>query len=329
MIRDRRFLWYPALMLAGILAAWSSASAQPLRAWTSASASASASSAAKTGSNKPGTTTLYVGLFNGQAVNIYDAFGNGQPSAQLLDGMVNSTGGIAVDRAKRVYVSIGGGNVMVYPSGGFVPVQRYRFPDQYFPGYPLGIAVGGDGTLYAPLNLAGVVAVYPKGDTQTASLTITMPSGTTAMAAAVDDQNNLYIEYGPPHYPSPGYIEKCPPNSDQCVDLGITLGAPGYNLVVDSQGNLIACDELAAQIDVFAPGSTQPRVISQGLTGCPFFALDKKQDQLFVANQSHDGTNQAVVSVFNYASGMLVNTISAGIPSGNFIDSVALSPAVR
>ncbi|MGH9641517.1 MAG: hypothetical protein ACRD3Q_03755 [Terriglobales bacterium] len=323
MIGDRRYLWYPALMLACILAAWTSAPAQPRRPTAKASANT------RQNADKPATTTLYVGLFNAQLVSVYDAFGSGQPSAQLLDGMVNATGGIAVDGTKHVYVSIGGGNVMVYPGGSLVPVQRYRFPDQPSPSYPLGIAVGGDGTLYAPLNLAGVVAVYPKGDTKQASLTISMPSGDTAMAAAVDSQNNLYIEYGPPHYPSSGYIEKCPPNSSQCTDLGIVLGAPGYNLVVDSQGNIIACDELAAQIDVFPPGGTQPRVISQGLTCCPYFALDKKQDRLFVANQKHDGSNQGVISVFDYASGTLVNTISGGIPSGDFIEGVALSPSLR
>jgi DNA-binding beta-propeller fold protein YncE len=156
-----------------------------------------------------------------------------------------------------------------------------------------------------------------------------MPSGDTAFAVALDNDSNVYIEYGPPHYPSPGYIEKCPPNSSQCTDLGITLGAPGYNLVVDLQGNIIACDELAATIDVFPPNSNQPRIISQGLNGCPFFALDKQQKNLFVANQSHGGTTQGVISVFDYASGNLVNTISGGIPSGDLVMGVALSPSLR
>ncbi len=311
MIGHRSSWWYPVTLFTCLLAA-SSLSAQ-LAAGTL---------------TKTSKTTLYVGLFNGQTVNIYDAFGNGQPTAQLFDGLDNSTGGIAVDQSENVYVSTGGNRVMVYPAGGLVPIQRYRFPDQFFPAFPLGIAVGGDGTLYAALNLAAVVAVYPKGDTQTASLTIPTPSGTTAYAAAVDSQNNLYIEYGEPHYPTPGYIEKCPPNSAQCVDLGITLGAPGYDLVVDSQGNLIACDELAAQIDVFAPNSTQPRVISQGLTGCGFFALNRGEDRLFVANQAHGG-GQGAISVFDYASGILVNTISGGIPSDDFIFGVGLSPSLR
>ena len=317
----RRPWLYPALSLAYILAAWCSGSAQTLRL-------PAAAPLAESDRGATPKATLYVVLFNAQAVNVYDAFGNGQPSYQLLDGLANSTGGIAVDRANRVYVSTGSGIVSVYPGRSLVPIERYRFPDQYSPSFPLGIAVGNDGTLYAPLNLAGVVAVYPKGDTTKASLTIAMPSGTTAMAAAVDDLNNLYIEYGPPHYPSSGYIEKCPPNSAQCTDLGITLGAPGYNLVVDAQGNIIACDELAAQIDVFPPGGTQPRVISQGLSGCGYFALNKPQNLLFVANQAHGG-GTAVISVFDYASGTLVNTISGGIPSGDFIEGVALSPSVR
>jgi hypothetical protein len=327
MIGNRRLLWYPAGLLGCILVAWSSASAQPHRAGASASKPAS-SPTAKATPNKAGTTTLYLGLFNGQDVNVYDAFGNGQPTGQILDGLANTTGGLAVGHNHRLYVS-DATYVTAYPRGGLVPLARYRFPDQGLPGIPLGIAVGTDGTLYAPLSNDGVVAVYPKGDTMKASLTIPAPSGNTVFAVALDNQNNLYIEYGAPTYPSAGYIEVCLPNSTQCTDLGITLGAPGYNLVVDLQGNIIACDELAATIDVFPPGSNQPRIISQGLNGCPFFALDKQQDRLFVANQNHGGTTQGVVSVFDYASGTLVNTISGGIPSGDLVIGVALDPSLR
>lgn len=327
MIGERRSLWYPAVMLACILAVWSSASAQTKRAGASAPKPVS-SSTAKANAKKSPKTTLYVGLFNGQAVNIYDAFGNGQPTAQIFDGLGNTLGGLAVGHNHELYVS-DAAFVLAFPGGSLVPVTRYRFPDQNFPGIPDGIAVGTDGTLYAPLYNDGVVAVYPKGDTQLASLTIPVPSGNTAYAAALDSQNNLYIEYGAPTYPSPGYIEECAPNSTQCTDLGITLGAPGSNLVVDLQGNIIACDQLAATIDVFAPGSNKPRIISQGLSGCAFFALDKNQDSLFVTNQGQGGTTQPVISVFDYASGTLVNTISGGIPSGDYIFGVALSPSLR
>jgi hypothetical protein len=322
MIEIRRSWRYRAIFLACVLAAWRSGSAQTLRSHVGTSVARSGSD------SKIGKTTLYVGLFNGQAVNIYDAFGNGQPTTQLLDGLYNSTGGIAVGRDRKVYVSTSGGLVVVFPGGGFVPLQRYRFPDQFAPAFPTGIAVDSVGTLYAPLYFDGLVAVYPKGDTQKASLTIPVPSGNAAFAAAVDDQNNVYIEYGLNQHLSPGYIEKCPPNSTQCTNLGITLGAPGSNLVVDSQGNLIACDQLAAQIDVFAPGSTKPRVISQGLVGCGSFALNKAQNTLFVANQA-EGGGPAVISVFDYASGNLVNTISGGIPSGDLIFGVALSPSLQ
>jgi hypothetical protein len=57
--------------------------------------------------------------------------------------------------------------------------------------------------------------------------------------------------------------------------------------------------------------------------------LDKQQKNLFVANQSHGGTAQGVISVFDYASGNLVNTISGGIPSGDLVMGVALSPSLR
>lgn len=152
MIGDRCSMWYPTLVVGIILAVGGAASAQPSHPPVSTSRSTLAPA---TAADKPGTTTLYVGLFNGQTVNIYDAFGSGQPSAQLFDGLGNTTGGLAVDRARRLYVSTSSGLVMVYPNKGFVPVERYRFPDQYFPGFPLGIAVDGEGTLYAPLNIAG------------------------------------------------------------------------------------------------------------------------------------------------------------------------------
>jgi hypothetical protein len=321
MIETRRSWRYRAIFLACVLAAWCSGSAQTLRSHVAASVPNSAG-------NRHNTTTLYVGLFNGQAVNIYDAFGNGQPTAQLLDGLANSTGGIAVDQDRRVYVSTSGSTVMTFPAGGFVPIRRYRFPEQGVPAYPFGIAVDSAGSLYAPLYFDGLVAVYPKGETKKASMTIPVPAGNAAFAAALDGQSNIYIEYGLNAYPSPGYIEKCPPNSAQCTDLGIALSSPGYNLAVDSQGNLIACDQFAAQIDVFAPGSTKPRVISQGLVGCGSFALNKAEDSLFVANQANGG-GTAVISVFDYASGNLVNTISGGIPPGDLIFGVALSPSLR
>lgn len=313
-----------ALMLACILACWSSGSAQPIRSPGSGSGSSSRLAA------KTKQTLLYVALYNAKAVNIYDASGNGQPMGQLLDGLGhggNATGPLAVDQHQKVYVSTTD-MVLGYPKGIPVPWMRYDFLDQPYPATPFGMAFGPDGTLYAPLVGQYILVAYAKANPKKASLTVSMPSGMTAYAAATDAQNNLYIEYGGVGKNLPGYIEKCLPNSNQCTDLGITLGAPGYSLAVDSQGNLIACDLAAAQIDVFPPGSTQPRVISQGLMSCPTFALNHAENTLFVANQSQvDG--QSNVSVFDYASGNLLNTISGGIPSGELIVGVALSPSLR
>lgn len=273
------------------------------------------------------TPLLYVGLFNGQDVNVYKAGKDQPPLGTLVDGLANITGGIAVDQQQNVYIVTGGGLVTVYPRGGLVPGFRYWFQDQPQPPLTLGIAVDNAGTLYAPLWEDGRVAIYAKGQAKQASLVIPTPAGTTAYAVAVDHQNNVYLEYGAPHYPEPGFIEKCPPGSAQCTDLGITLSAPGYNLAVDSQNNLIACDEAAAQIDVFPPGGTQPRVISKGLQGCGYFALDSTETKLFVANQAHAGGSAGVISVFDYASGNLLTNISNGIPSDDQIVGVALSPA--
>ena len=271
---------------------------------------------------------LYLGLFNGQGVDIFQSGHSGGPAGQLLDGLTNITGDVAVGPDRQVYVTTGGGWVVAYPHGGFVPVRRYQFPDQVQPTVTTGIAIGNDGTLYAALYHDGLVVAYPKGNTQKASLVIPVPLGNTAYAVAVDSQNNLYIAYGGTLFGEPGFIERCAAGSTQCTDLGVTLGSSGYHLALDSQGNVIACDQLAGQIDIFPPNGGQPRVISQGLVGCGSFALNHDGSQLFVANQPHDGNNQGI-SVFDYASGKFLKKITAGIPADDLLFGVALSPAAQ
>jgi hypothetical protein len=280
--------------------------------------------------DKPATpdtsTLLYVGLFNGQAVNVYDS-ATGSQKSRILDGVFNVTGGLAVDRARKVYVATGSGSVVAYERGELVPTRRFQFPDQGQPVTPQGIAVGKDGTFYAASYHDGAVFAY-KADVKQASLVIKMPSGQTAFAVALDAQNNLYIAYGGPLFGDPGHIEKCAPASADCTDLGITVGTSGTSLALDAKGNLITCDQLASTINVYPPGSTTPRVISQGLVGCPFFALNQTQDLLYVANQPHSGNNRGV-SVFDYASGSPVKTISTGIPADDLIFGIALNPAAQ
>lgn len=277
----------------------------------------------------PGASTLmYVGFLVAQQVNIYQQGHNSGPTDLLVDGLTNITGGIAVDQQKNVYITTGAGTVVVYPPGGLVPGLRYQFPDMGFPPLTSGITVDPAGTLYATLfGDRGVVAEYTKGNTQKASFVLAPPPPYSAIAVAVDAQNNLYVEYSNAiPFPQTAYIEKCAPQSDQCTNLGITLGAGGFNLAVDSQGNLIACDELAAQIDIFPPNGGQPRVISQGLNGCAYFALDKSEKYLAVGNEAYVG-GPTSVSIFDYATGAVVQNITAGIPQNDILSGLAISPA--
>jgi hypothetical protein len=268
---------------------------------------------------------IYAGFFNAQAVKTFSP-GYSGTGKTLLDGLTNITGGIAVDNRQNVYVTTGPGWVLMYPPTGVVPMLRYQFPDFHQPNLTAGITVDQAGTLYATLvGDNGIVAEYPAGDTTKASFTISPPPPYTAFAVAVDRQNNLYIQYafnGP--FPQTAYIEKCLPQSKQCTDLGIQLGAGGFNLIVDSQGNVIACDLLAKQIDIFPPNSGQPRVISQGLTGCAYFALDSTETYLVVGNQPRDGGDTSL-SIFDYATGELVQNITSGVPQGDLLSGLALA----
>src|SRR5215470_2403797 len=167
--------------------------------------------------NKPAASPiLYVGLFNGQKVNIYPGATDQTPTS-LYDGLANITGDLAIDQDQRVYA--GSGSIVVFPKGGLVPSRRYMFPDQRQPSVAEGIAVGSDGKFYAALYGDGTVVVYDKGSSRQASLTIPVPANNTAYAVAVDKQNNVYVEYGPAApFGSGGFIEKCAPGSTQCTD---------------------------------------------------------------------------------------------------------------
>lgn len=268
---------------------------------------------------------VYVGLFTAQTVNVYQG-GTGYPFAgQLFDGVGNPIGGFAVDRFQKLFISTDGSFVNVFERGSLVPSGTYPIGAATF---PLGIAIGQDETLYAPLNQIGVLDVFAKGERRAPSLVIPMPQGDTPLAAAVDAQNDLYIEYSPfGHYPQPAHIEKCQPGTTECTDLGITLGAGGLDLAFDASGDLIACDELAASIDVFPPGATQPsRTLTQGLHGCYTFAFDNRRARLFVNDEAF-GASGGGVEVFNYSTGSVIATITAGIPSNDFIEGIAVSPS--
>jgi hypothetical protein len=275
--------------------------------------------------NATGTYQIYVGFVNAQQVNIYKPGGTA-PIGTLLDGLTNITGGITVDNKQNVYVVTSPGWVVTYPPAGVVPMVRYQFPDQHQPPLAGGIAVDPSGTLYAPLfGSGGIVAEYLPGNTTHAAFTLAPPPPNAALAVAVDRQNNLYVEYsvGIP-FPQPAYIEKCLPQSNQCTDLGVHLGAGGFSLAVDSQGNVIACDDLARQINVYPPNGGQPRVISQGLNGCGYFALDRTEKYLVVGNQAYHG-GATGISIFNYATGELLQNMTTGIPQNDFISGIGLA----
>jgi hypothetical protein len=268
---------------------------------------------------------IYVGFFNGQELLTFRPGRTGTGKV-LLDGLTNITGGIAVDKLQNVYVTTGSGWVVMYPPTGVVPMLRYQFPDFHQPTLTAGITVDPAGTLYATLfGDNGIVAEYPAGDTTQASFTLSPPPPYSAVAVAVDRQNNLFVEYTlNGRFPQTAFIEKCAPQSDQCTDLGVQLGAGGFNLAVDSQGNVVACDALAAQIDVFPAAGGQPRVISQGLTGCNYFALDSSETYLVVGNQPHSG-GATSLSIFNYSTGELLQNITSGVPQGDLVSGLALA----
>lgn len=267
---------------------------------------------------------LYVGLFNSQVVNVYDVSGTSYNQiGQLADGVSNPCGGLAVDPWLHLYIPQCT-SATVFQRDVLVPTGVYLFPGSG----PGGIAAGADGEFYVPLFSATEVLVYPKG-VRKPSLTIPMPTGASPVAVAADAGKNVYVQYRATTggHNAPQHIEKCPPGSTQCTDLGITLGSGGVNLAIDSLGNLVACDFAAEQIDVFAPGAKTPtRTISTAPAACQFFALDAANKRIFMSPQA---TGPESIYVYDYATGHLITQFSTGIPSNDYVFGVALSPSAH
>lgn len=256
----------------------------------------------------------------------------GQNVGQIADGIFSGSFALAVDPAGSLYVgNFSGAEVVVYnPKLPQLPAGFYRDPVTRG-SFPVGIAIHKD-LLYVALNENAshgpgaiyeykITSEYPQGGNGPVRV-ISPPANTEPAAVAVDARGNVYAEWRRlGAFPQPGYFYKYRPHSTKGTYLGISVGDPGYGLAVDSGGNLIACDNEAAQIDVFTRTKRgkyrkKPRAINQGLKDCVAFALSADEKTLFVTDQPLVfGTYSppADVKVYRYATGTLLKTFSQGI----------------
>jgi sugar lactone lactonase YvrE len=94
----------------------------------------------------------------------------------------------------------------------------------------------------------------------------------------------------------------------------MVLGDGGQSLAIDSKGNLIACDDAARTIDVFAPGAAKPaRTIDDD---CSEFALSADEMTLFA-------TNDPIVAA-SYGGPMTVRAIQYSTGKVLYVDTQGL-----
>jgi hypothetical protein len=284
---------------------------------------------------------LYVEAAVGSAVvNMFD--GSGKVTGTISDGLGESLGGIAADRKGRVYINEAATGVVIYANANGVPAGFYGNPANHG-GVPIGLAVA-KRSIYAEISApttAGNALVleypmksYPLGRTQPAR-EIKLPAG-VAGGIALDADQNIYVNYSAiGEFPQTGEFLEFPAGSTTGKLLKMHVGNPGPGLAIDSQGNLIACDNEYSKIEVFAReknggfASKPSRTIDEDLTDCGSLALSGDGRTLYVDNQpfSLGQYNLPVkINVYDYASGKLEKTITKGVDQVAAVVYLAVNP---
>ena len=266
-----------------------------------------------------GGSKLYISHFvNSDTVQIYDSRSPYAWQGKVTNGVQSPTG-LAVDAAGDLFVANAAfGTVTKYPAGSTKPSATYSkgITD------PLTVAVGPDGTLYVVSYTApgqgSTILEYPAGSTDP-SLTVKLKGDAEGMA--LDKKSDLYVAYNKAN--NTGTIVEFAPHSSKWQDLNMPLKFAG-GLAFDEGGNIVASDQIAQTVDVFAMGSDKPsrqvKIAGSDLGSDPGqLVFDARRDRLYIANSVGH-----FVGAYSYPGLQLLHTYPKGIraPIG-----VAVSPA--
>jgi streptogramin lyase len=254
------------------------------------------------------------------------------PVAQLTAASgASAPAGLTVDPNGDVWVTNSGYNtgtangILEYLPGASEPSFEITESPQVA---PTNVAVGSDGVVY--------VVNYGGGNVNNYSIAAFAPgkqmpferlSGLGYIAGiAVDKQNDLYVAHSPANS-NYGRIARFKPQHTQGEDLGIKQG---YGAVlIDPHGDIVALDQSARTVNVYAPGTTKPERsfrVNALLFAAGSIALDGAGARLYVAVGGGFCCGPSGIYVFDYPTGRQIGDIVAGFPASYPPAGLAVSP---
>jgi hypothetical protein len=265
---------------------------------------------------------LYGASYDGAFINLYSVRGNNQqPIGQLTSGLV-SPQGVVVDKGHRLWVAnTNAFNVVAFRRGALAPFTTLNDPNYY----PITVAVDGSGTVYAAnaestTGPPGNVTVWAKGSVNPTA-TLTYPDFLIVLGVGVDASNNVYVSYIPTSGP-PAMVEF--PAGSQTGQPVAIQGANEGVMTFDSANNLVM-ETLSNTLGVWAsPYTSGPSRTIPAFGNEPTF--DRMERRVWVAYANFSFPK---ILGYNYATGKLVDTITAGWTSTAIPYGVAIDPSAR
>jgi sugar lactone lactonase YvrE len=273
---------------------------------------------------------LYAGGPIRNAVDVYPAFANNpKPVGEIVTGLSAPTG-IAVDTAGNVYVCNNAGmdgqdkntvwTVTVYKRGQTAPFRTYSKGVWS----PVDVAVAPDRTVYIA-NYSSAVTVY-QASSVLPFRTLVKPSGEAPVGIALDAAGDVFVSYVNP-VSGGGAVYEYAPGQYTGSNLGIAFAGDPHGLAVDREGNLVVAVSKAPNpgslIEVFAPGSKQPKMTMTGPFQPFMLAFSRNGRRLFAADFG-SGNNDGGVFVYAYPSGTLIAKDTQGAAASAY--GVAIDP---
>lgn len=262
---------------------------------------------------------LYASSYNGEFINLYKEGGNGQqPIGQLTSDLV-SPQGLFLDKKHHLWVTnTNAFTVLAFKRGATSPYVTLNDPGYY----PISVVVDRHGTVYAAnaqgqSGQPGNVTVWANGSTSPTA-TLTYSNFLVVTNIGIDSNSNVYVSYVPTSGP-PAVVVFAAGSS-----TGTPLNVPDAGLsdiAFDSSNNLLM-ETLQNVLGVWAPPYTSgPARTISAFGNEP--TINKRNTEVWVA---YANPSNPMVEGYNYTSGALVDTITAGFSAAGFPYGIAVDP---
>lgn len=208
-------------------------------------------------------------------------------------------------------------------------ITQYQLPSQLTFTYrqrmvdPVAVTTDSNGNVYeadyAYPRGNGFVNEYAQGSN---TVIARCSPGGAAEGVAVDQRGDVFLAY---NSGSLGYINEYVGGLGSChgIQLPLPLGFIG-GITLDKAGDLIACDQLAAQVDIIAPPyKTITRTLGSGYYDPFHVTINRKNTRAYVADlgagdvQVLDYSSGAVIATLGSANGL--KTPSSAVDTDNYV----------